>query len=87
MIKTKVIEKYFPPSKTLEIFNNTPVEITNGYTRILEKTNIKQVFPIIYKTKDLTIYEFINEEKSNKNFYIVEHKKAYTKNELIEILN
>ena len=28
-----------------------------------------------------------NEEKSNKNFYIVENKKSYTREELKEILN
>ena len=42
-------------------------------------------FAVIYKSH--TIYEFINEEKSNKNFYIVENKKSYTREELKEILN
>lgn len=87
MLKTKIIEKYYPPKKTLEMFNRIQFDIINGYARIIDKTNIKQVFPIVYKTNNLTIYEFINEEKSNKNFYIVENKKSYTREELKEILN
>lgn len=86
MFKTKIIEKYYPPKKTLEMFNGIQFDIINGYARIIDKTNIKQVFPIVYKTNNLTIYEFINEEKSNKNFYIVENKKSYTREELKEIL-
>ena len=46
MLKFKVIEKYCPPKKTLELFNSIPninLEITNGYARVIEKTNIKQV--------------------------------------------
>ena len=63
MLKTKIIEKYYPPKKTLEMFNGVQFDIINGYARIIDKTNIKQVFPIVYKTNNLTIYEFINEEK------------------------
>ena len=87
MLKTKIIEKYYPPKKTLELFSGIQFDIINGYARIIDKTNIKQVFPIVYKTNKLTIYEFINEDKSNKNFYIVENKKSYTREELKEILN
>ena len=61
------------------MFTGIQFDIINGYARIIDKTNIKQVFPIVYKTNNLTIYEFINEEKSNKNFYIVEIKKSYTR--------
>ena len=87
MLKTKIIEKYYPPKKTLELFFGIQFDIINGYARIIDKTNIKQLFPIVYKPNKLTIYEFINEEKSNKNFYIVENKKSYTREELKEILN
>ena len=51
MLKTRVIEKLKPSNKILELFNSTNMNytITNGYTQIIEKTNIVQVFPIIYK--------------------------------------
>ena len=79
MLKFKVIEKYYPPKKTLELFNSIPninLEITNGYARIIERTNIKQVFPIVYKINNLTIYEF-PKEYTKKPYYVVEHNKTY----------
>ena len=75
MLKTKIIEKYRPPNKTIELLNSIPnikLEITNGYAQIIEKTNIKQVFPIVYKINDsLTIYHFINEEVNKKPYYVL----------------
>ena len=63
MLKFKVIEKYYPPKKTLELFNsilNINLEITNGYARVIERTNIKQVFPIVYKINNkLTVYTLL----------------------------
>lgn len=86
MLKTKVIERYKPPSKTLEILNSIPnvkLEITSGYAQIIEKTNIKQVFPIVYKINNLlTIYHFPNYETNKKTYYVVEHNKVYDLNEL-----
>ena len=65
MLKFKAIEKYYPPKKTLEVFNSIPninLKITIRHIRVIEKTNIKQVFPIVYKVNNkLTIYYFINE--------------------------
>ena len=84
MLKFKVIEKYYPPKKTLELFNSVPninLEITNGYARVIERTNIKQVFPIVYKINSITIYEFPN-EYSKKPYYVVEHNKTYSLSEL-----
>lgn len=52
MLKFKVIEKYYLPKKTIEVFNSIPninLEIINGYARLIERTNIKQVFPIVCK--------------------------------------
>lgn len=70
MLKTKIIEHYKPPTKILELLNSIPnikLEITNGYAYIIEKTKIKQVFPIIYKINNsFTIYYFTNEE-ANKS--------------------
>lgn len=90
MLKTKVIEKYKPPNRTLELLNSIPnikLEITNGYAQIIEKTNIKQVFPIVYKINDsLTIYHFINEEVNKKPYYVLEHNMAYNLEELITMM-
>ena len=86
MLKTKIIEKYRPPNKTIELLNSIPnikLEITNGYAQIIEKTNIKQVFPIVYKINDsLTIYHFINEEVNKKTYYVLEHNRAYNLEDL-----
>ena len=90
MLKFKVIEKYYPPKKTLELFNSIPnisLEITNGYARVIERTNIKQVFPIVYKINNkLTIYHFINEEVNRRPYYVVEHQKSYELNDLKYLL-
>ncbi len=87
MLKIKVIEKYKPSNKILELFNSTNLNytITNGYTQIIEKTNIKQVFPIIYKINNLTIYEFPN-EYIKKPYYVVEHNMTYELDEMINNL-
>lgn len=87
MLKIKVIEKHKPSNKILELFNSTNLNytITNGYTQIIEKTNIKQVFPIIYKINNLTIYEFPN-EYTKKPYYVVEHNIAYDSNEIMPML-
>lgn len=83
MLKTKVIQKYKPTSKSLQLFKNIKdLEITNGYSLLIEKTNIIQVFPIIYKTSNLTIYEF-PKEYTKKSYYVVEHNKTYKYDELI----
>lgn len=77
MLKTKVIQKYKPTSKSLQLFKNIKdLEITNGYSLLIEKTNIVQVFPIIYITNNLTIYEF-PKEYTKKPYYVVEHNKTY----------
>lgn len=83
MLKIKVIEKHKPSNKTLELFNSNKLNyiITNGYTQIIEKTNIKQVFPIIYKINNLTIYEFPI-EYTKKPYYVVEHNMTYSLSEL-----
>ena len=75
MLKIKVIEKHKPSNKVLELFNSTNLNytITNGYTQVIERTNIKQVFPIVYKINNLTIYEF-PKEYTRKQFYIVDNK-------------
>ena len=90
MLKTKIIEKYRPPNKTIELLNSIPnikLEITNGYAQIIEKTNIKQVFPIVYKINDsLTIYHFINEEVNKKPYYVLEHNKAYDLDDLKKLI-
>lgn len=90
MLKFKVIEKYYPPKKTLELFNSMPninLEIINGYGILIEKTNIKQVFPIMYKINNkLTIYHFINEEVNRRPYYVVEHQKSYELNDLKYLL-
>ena len=75
MLKIKVIEKHRPSNKVLKLFNSTNLNytITNGYTQVIERTNIKQVFPIVYKINNLTIYEF-PKEYTRKQFYIVDNK-------------
>ena len=75
MLKIKVIERHKPSNKVLELFNSTNLNytITNGYTQVIERTNIKQVFPIVYKINNLTIYEF-PKEYARKQFYIVDNK-------------
>ena len=90
MLKTKIIEKYRPPNKTIELLNSIPnikLEITNGQAQIIEKTNIKQVFPIVYKINDsLTIYHFINEEVNKKPYYVLEHNKAYDLDDMKKLI-
>ena len=87
MLKIKVIEKHRPSNKVLELFNSTNLNytITNGYTQVIERTNIKQVFPIVYKINDLIIYEF-PKEYVKKQFYIVKTKISYNFNELKDYL-
>ena len=84
MLKIKVIEKHKPSNKILELFNSTNLNytITNGYTQIIEKTNIKQVFPI----NNLTIYEFPN-EYIKKPYYVVEHNMTYALVEIKQIID
>ena len=86
MLKTKVVEKYKPTSKSLQLFKDIKdLEITNGYSLLIEKTNIVQVFPIVYKINNLTIYEF-PKEYSKKPYYVVEHNMTYKYEELIKTL-
>ena len=56
MLKTKIIEKYYPPKKTLEMLSGKEFDIINIYARIIDKTNFKQIFSIIYKTNNLTSF-------------------------------
>ena len=87
MLKIKIIEKHRPSNKVLELFNSTNLNytITNGYTQVIERTNIKQVFPIVYKINNLTIYEF-PKEYAKKPYYVVEHNIACDLTELKFIL-
>jgi len=75
MLKIKVIERHRPSNKVLALFNSTNLNytITNGFIQVIERTNIKQVFPIVYKINNLTIYEF-PKEYARKQFYIVDNK-------------
>ena len=83
MLKTKVIEKIRPSKKIQELFNSNRLNYTsvNGYIQVIERTNIKQVFRVIYKLDNLTIYEF-PKEYAKKEFYIVNNQTSYTLNEL-----
>lgn len=49
MLKTKVIEKIRPSKEIQELFISNQLNYTsvNGYIQIIERTNIKQVFPVI----------------------------------------
>lgn len=86
MLKTKIIQNYKPTSKSLQLFKNVKdLEITNGYTLLIEKTNIVQVFPIIYKTSNLTIYEF-PKEYTKKTYYVVEHNKSYKYDDIVNLI-
>lgn len=87
MLKIKVIERYKPSNKDLELFNSIKLNYTytNWYGQIIEKTNIKQVFPIVYKINDLVIYEF-PKKYVKKQLYIVNNKISYNYNELKEYL-
>ena len=87
MLKTKVIEKIRPSKKVQHLFNSNRLNCTsvNGYIQIIERTNIKQVFPIVYKINNLIIYEF-PKEYARKQFYIVNNKIAYDFNDLKDYL-
>lgn len=87
MLKTKVIEKIRPSKKVQELFNSNQLNYTsvNGYIQIIERTNIKQVFPVIYKLDTLTIYEF-PKEYAKKPYYVVEHNIACDFKELINFI-
>ena len=49
MLKTKVIEKIRPSKKVQELFNSNQLNYisVNGYIQIIERTDIKQVSPVI----------------------------------------
>ena len=83
MLKTRVIEKIRPSKKILELFNSNQLKYTsvNGYIQVIEKTNILQIYPVIYNLDNLTIYEF-PKEYAKKEFYIVNNNTSYTLNEL-----
>ena len=83
MLKTKVIEKIRPSKKTIQLFNSNQLNYTsfNGYIQVIERTNIKQVFPVVYKLDNITIYEF-TKEYAKKEFYIVNNNTSYNLNEL-----
>ena len=87
MLKTKIVEKIRPSKKTQELFNSNRLNYTsvNGYIQVIERTNIKQVFPIVYKINNLTIYEF-PKEYARKHFYIVDNKITCDLLELKEYL-
>ena len=86
MLKTKIIQNYKPTSKSLQLFKNIKdLEITNGYSLLIEKTNIVQVFPIVYKTNNLTIYEF-PKEYTKKTYYVVEHNKSYKYDDIVKLI-
>ena len=53
--------------------------------QVIERTNIKQVFPIVYKINNLTIYEF-PKEYVRKQFYIVNNKTTCNLPELKDYL-
>ena len=53
--------------------------------QVNERTNIKQVFPIVYKINNLTIYDF-PKEYARKQFYIVDNKITCDLLELKEYL-
>lgn len=72
MLKNKVNEKIKPTKKILELFNQDNLKINNGYIQIIEKINIKQVFPIVYK---LILFEF-PKEYSRKEFYLLNENKS-----------
>ena len=78
MLKTGVIEQIIPSKKVQELFNSNQLNYTsiNGYIQEIERTNIKQVFPVIYKLDNLTIYEF-PKEYVKKPYYVVEHNMTY----------
>ena len=88
MLKSKVIEKIRPSKKIIELFNSNRLNYTsvNGYIQVIERTNIKQVFPVIYKLDNLTIYEF-PKEYAKKPYYVVEHNMAYEIKDLFEIIS
>lgn len=88
MLKTKVIEKIRPSKKVQELFNSNQLNYTsvNGYIQIIERTNIKQVFPVVYYLDNLTIYEF-PKEYAKKPYYIVEYNMTYEFNDLFEIIS
>ena len=88
MLKTKVIEKIRPSKKTIQLFNSNRLNYTsvNGYIQIIERTNIKQVFHVIYKLDNLTIYEF-PKEYAKKPYYVVEHNMTYDLNDINNIIS
>lgn len=68
---SKIIKKLFNSNQ----LNHTSV---NGYIQIIERTNIMQIFPVIYKLDNLIIHEFPKKNMKKKfnihnNFY----KKSY----------
>ena len=74
MLKIKVIQKYKPTSKSLQLFKNIKdLKITNRYSLLKEKTNIVQVFP--NKLLDLYIANNIKNEIVTKRLNSIEAER------------
>ena len=86
MLKIKVIDRTTPSSKSLLLFKDIKdISIVNGYTKVIEKTNIKQVFPIVYSFNSIIIYEY-HKEYSNKRFYLLNKHQAYSYDDLKQMI-
>ena len=87
MLKIKVIDKITPSAKSLLLFKDVKdISIVNGYTKVIEKTNIKQVFPIVYSFNSIIIYEY-PKEYSNKPFYLLNKHQSYSYDDLKQMIS
>ena len=87
MLKIKVIDKITPSAKSLLLFKDIKdISIVNGYIKVIEKTNIKQVFPIVYSFNSILIYEY-PKEYSNKTFYLLNYHQSYNYDDLKQMIN
>lgn len=91
MVKFTKLETYYPNSKLvtlLELVTHTKPTIINGMARVIDKTNIKQICPVIYQSKsnNIIIYEYQTSDLKGRTFYLPTLNETYNFKELQKVL-
>lgn len=71
-------------------YPSTEIKITNGYEALVSKTNLKEVFPVIYQIKaasiELVVLYFNCSEIKDKKYFIPSVKQEFNLLELKSFL-
>lgn len=90
MIEFTNVKKEKANKNIKERLTNCTCKIKLGSTKTINGTNLKVIEPTIYtisKPFKLTIYEYDIKEVNDKPYYIKEHNKKYSLNEILSLLN